>query len=959
VSDRYDEDFESISASKSPSLRHQRSSVNLRKTPSDTYESDFEAISMSSPSPNRVGVAQPVIREREKVKIVEPPKSEVIEALQEKLKKEVEALDRAQQREQKLDLLLEDHKKWLDEQKLNVLLKTLHAQEIYTKEIVKAKKQESFNFKKFTKEFMIQQKQAFDRLISVLGQQPRYHVEPVSKSPTIALYNPKAREQIIESSAESYDEDFETDSISQSVKSLHRSHSIPESIKSIHYQESEVSINESKYDEEIDESIQNESYISDSIQSYSNSPGHSSPAKPIRPPNIPTTESIRSYYDSSSNIQESIQESKDSYGISESIKVSGSNVGTSIKSSYREKDSGNIKVIDESRDIDESIRTEEEISSQGSSVSESDRSEISESNKIADSHNQIEESIADYKESHDIVTESDYYKDTFEKFSGSLGPKQSVDRITESMASIQESTDKMTESIFSIKESADRIPESIKQSTDRIQESLKESTDKIAESIDAYKQSYASASQSDYYQDTFEKFSASIEPKSVDKFSESNISESIDAYKESQDKQSSLDSIHTVPKIIESIQESDYSSSSSIKEPLSSGRLNDSRSRSERFDSSLRIPDDLEEIDESIRSQYLDDSHEETSNYGSPDKISKESRESKSKSIDSEESKRSLISYQSEDMSEVDSHDKQLESESSNPTFQSASVESEEIVSEYESDFEEVGSEKEREVDVEEIVQELYAQLIKDAKSLIPVVKQQQGKGRSVDEQTDRITDELWRNILNEVLSEIPTRTDLVQTDPDSVVKFADSLIDFIKNNTLKPLQMEPLSYLQEITEAPLQSVILSRFPPTQPVLASSLADDSQECIAIHNHLILDATNEALNNLRPYGILGEPVPWSSRVRSVTSHPKISSIKPAALALLKKWASIKAGKLAPIGSEYPSDSPDQYTEILKSDIQTEEDFWTHYEFEETQVCLDLVSDVLEFLAEETASLLNSM
>lgn len=34
----------------------------------------------------------------------------------------------------------------------------------------------------------------------------------------------------------------------------------------------------------------------------------------------------------------------------------------------------------------------------------------------------------------------------------------------------------------------------------------------------------------------------------------------------------------------------------------------------------------------------------------------------------------------------------------------------------------------------------------------------------------------------------------------------------------------------------------------------------------IHNKAIFDAVNEAMNSIRPYGLEGEPMPWSKKPR---------------------------------------------------------------------------------------------
>lgn len=41
--------------------------------------------------------------------------------------------------------------------------------------------------------------------------------------------------------------------------------------------------------------------------------------------------------------------------------------------------------------------------------------------------------------------------------------------------------------------------------------------------------------------------------------------------------------------------------------------------------------------------------------------------------------------------------------------------------------------------------------------------------------------------------------------------------------------------------------------------------------------MLFDSVNEALNYIRPYGIKGEPLPWSYKPRLITPYTKISKI----------------------------------------------------------------------------------
>lgn len=48
-----------------------------------------------------------------------------------------------------------------------------------------------------------------------------------------------------------------------------------------------------------------------------------------------------------------------------------------------------------------------------------------------------------------------------------------------------------------------------------------------------------------------------------------------------------------------------------------------------------------------------------------------------------------------------------------------------------------------------------------------------------------------------------------------------------------------------------------------------------QEAVHIHNKAIFDALNESLLKFRPYGIQGEPMPWSNRNRRLQTKVETS------------------------------------------------------------------------------------
>lgn len=49
------------------------------------------------------------------------------------------------------------------------------------------------------------------------------------------------------------------------------------------------------------------------------------------------------------------------------------------------------------------------------------------------------------------------------------------------------------------------------------------------------------------------------------------------------------------------------------------------------------------------------------------------------------------------------------------------------------------------------------------------------------------------------------------------------------------------------------------------------------ESIHILNKCVFDAVNESLMKFRPYGIVGQPMPWSTKVRRLQTKVEIASV----------------------------------------------------------------------------------
>jgi hypothetical protein len=74
-----------------------------------------------------------------------------------------------------------------------------------------------------------------------------------------------------------------------------------------------------------------------------------------------------------------------------------------------------------------------------------------------------------------------------------------------------------------------------------------------------------------------------------------------------------------------------------------------------------------------------------------------------------------------------------------------------------------------------------------------------------------------------------------------------------------------------------------------------------QESLHILNKSIFDAMNESLTKFRPYGVVGEPLPWSNKFRRLQTDVDINSVDTERLVQMVKqeifrWMSIQQGHL---------------------------------------------------------------
>ena len=140
----------------------------------------------------------------------------------------------------------------------------------------------------------------------------------------------------------------------------------------------------------------------------------------------------------------------------------------------------------------------------------------------------------------------------------------------------------------------------------------------------------------------------------------------------------------------------------------------------------------------------------------------------------------------------------------------------------------------------------------------------------------------------------------------------------------------------------------------------------------IHNKVIFDWANEILDNYRPYGLKGPPLTWSTNLRTLTykySEPeRVEEVLYEVQDKIMTWADTEAGTLT--NSETVVNAPveirqimtekqfltqireERLANLLSAEINEAEPLWLDYEYEETQVKLDIADMILQELCFET-------
>lgn len=125
----------------------------------------------------------------------------------------------------------------------------------------------------------------------------------------------------------------------------------------------------------------------------------------------------------------------------------------------------------------------------------------------------------------------------------------------------------------------------------------------------------------------------------------------------------------------------------------------------------------------------------------------------------------------------------------------------------------------------------------------------------------------------------------------------------------------------------------------------------------IHNKVIFDAVNEALDGFRPYGLRGPPLPWSKQSKTLTfkfgKEETVDFLLEKVKNKVLEWSHMNAGILSSWGQGDKKNKEalemlreDRLARVLIQEAEENENLWVDYEYEETQTKLDLADIILE-------------
>lgn len=189
---------------------------------------------------------------------------------------------------------------------------------------------------------------------------------------------------------------------------------------------------------------------------------------------------------------------------------------------------------------------------------------------------------------------------------------------------------------------------------------------------------------------------------------------------------------------------------------------------------------------------------------------------------------------------------------------------------------------------------------------------------------------------------------------------------DSIINNLKKPLIKNPLTELDKLQETQIGSVTeteIFNFPElfkVESILKQAEENEKlEEFERAYRKMVLNSINCLLQQFRPFGYQGMPLPWINTIRFEYKSLTLEDIQDKVISDLLLLNSFEIGSIVEIDPwiKKPSESQliklkeSQLDKILFFEAIIEESRWTDYEFEESQVKIDLSDMILQDLALE--------
>ena len=208
----------------------------------------------------------------------------------------------------------------------------------------------------------------------------------------------------------------------------------------------------------------------------------------------------------------------------------------------------------------------------------------------------------------------------------------------------------------------------------------------------------------------------------------------------------------------------------------------------------------------------------------------------------------------------------------------------------------------------------------------------------------------------------------------ESTLEFIDARLDKISSVIIKPLRKNPLEILAKMQMPYIINPLRWDFSNFPMIISSEMHNDIISNLHIQNSpylksqikMLLDSCNETLHTFRPHGIFGAPMPWSN---SISSYKRKKNHSKTIGKDLKKtiwnFNSLCAGKI-PDNSYISSlelneeklqnHREEKISTLIASDIRNYENVWINYEYEETQIKLNVADKVFDLLINEALEML---